>query len=64
MIFVLVMVGVMIQVTQDGMTAPSSLFFIMVTMQIIVTGLLHPQEIKALPAGIIYYITSEFEDFD
>lgn len=57
LVMMAVMVGVMIQVTQDGMTAPSSLFFIMVTLQILITGLLHPQEINALPAGIIYYIT-------
>ena len=28
-----------------------------VTFQIIITGLLHPQEIYALPAGIVYYVT-------
>lgn len=52
-----VMVGVLIQVIEDGILAPSSLFFITVALQIVVTGLLHPQEIAALPAGIIYYIT-------
>ena len=28
-----------------------------VTFQIIITGLLHPQEIYALPVGIVYYVT-------
>ena len=57
LIMMAVMVGVIIQVIEDGILAPSSLFFIAVALQIIVTGLLHPQEINALPAGIIYYIT-------
>ena len=57
LIMMAVMVGVLIQVIEDGILAPSSLFFITVALQIIITGLLHPQEINALPAGIIYYIT-------
>jgi chitin synthase len=57
LIMMAVMVGVLIQVIEDGILAPSSLFFVTVALQIIVTGLLHPQEINALPAGIIYYIT-------
>lgn len=57
LIMMAVMVGVLIQVIEDGIMAPSSLFFITVALQIIVTGVLHPQEINALPAGIIYYIT-------
>lgn len=57
LIMMAVMVGVLVQVIEDGVMAPSSLFFITVALQIIVTGLLHPQEINALPAGIIYYIT-------
>jgi chitin synthase len=52
-----VMVGIMIQVIEDGILAPSSLFFFLVTLQIIITGLLHPQEMHALPAGFVYYVT-------
>ena len=52
-----VMVGIMIQVIEDGILSPSSMFFMAVTFQIIITGLLHPQEIYALPAGIVYYVT-------
>lgn len=57
LIMMAVMVGVVVQVMEDGILAPSSLFFVTVALQIIVTGLLHPQEIIALPAGIVYYIT-------
>jgi len=57
LIMMAVMVGVIIQVMEDGIFAPSSMFFITVALQVIITGLLHPQEIKALPAGIVYYIT-------
>lgn len=51
------MVGVIIQIMEDGILAPSSLFFITVALQIVITGLLHPQEMAALPAGLVYYIT-------
>lgn len=57
LIMMAVMVGVAIQVMTEGIFAPSSSFFFIVALQVIITGLLHPQEIKALPAGIIYYIT-------
>lgn len=57
LIMMAVMVGIMIQVIEDGIMAPSSMFFMAVTLQIIVTGLLHPQEMGALPAGFIYYVT-------
>jgi chitin synthase len=57
LIMMAVMVGIMIQVIEDGIFAPSSMFFCLVTFQVVVTGLLHPQEMHALPAGIIYYIT-------
>ena len=42
---------------EDGILAPSSLFFLTVALQIVITGLLHPQEMSALPAGLVYYIT-------
>lgn len=57
LIMMAVMVGVAIQVMTEGIFAPSSSFFFIVAFQVIITGILHPQEIQALPAGIIYYIT-------
>lgn len=52
-----VMVGIVIQMMDDGILSPSSLFFLAVSGQVIVTGLLHPQELGALICGIVYYIT-------
>lgn len=52
-----VMVGIIIQVMDDGILSPSSLFFLAVSGQVIVTALLHPQEFGALICGIVYYIT-------
>jgi chitin synthase len=57
LVMMAVMVGIVIQVMDDGLMAPSSLFFFTVALQVIITGLLHPQEVYALPAGIVYYIT-------
>lgn len=57
LIMMAVMVGIMIQVIEDGILSPSSMFFMAVALQIIITGLLHPQEMYALPAGIVYYVT-------
>lgn len=42
---------------EDGIMSPSSMFFLGVAFQIIITGLLHPQEMQALPAGFVYYVT-------
>ncbi|KAF4529725.1 hypothetical protein B566_EDAN015354 [Ephemera danica] len=52
-----VLVGIMMQITEDGPLAPSSLFFFIVTGQLVVTALLHPIEIGCLPFGVVYYIT-------
>lgn len=71
-----VMIGIMIQVKEDGILSPSSLFFFIVAGQVIITGnvepaaiirvnhlkdpisgFLHPQEIKALMFGVVYYVT-------
>jgi chitin synthase len=57
LIMMAVMVGITIQVIEDGILAPSSLFFFTVTLQIIITGILHPQEVGCLPAGFVYYVT-------
>ncbi|XP_058825614.1 chitin synthase chs-2-like [Topomyia yanbarensis] len=57
LVMMAVLVGIIIQVMEDGILAPSSVFFISVALQIVVTGMLHPQELEALPAGLVYYIT-------
>lgn len=52
-----VLVGVMLQITNDGVLAPSSLFFFCVAGEMIITALLHPKEINCLLYGIVYYVT-------
>lgn len=57
LVMVIVLVGIMLQIAEDGWLAPSSLLFFVVAGQLIVAGLLHPQEASCLLCGVIYYIT-------
>lgn len=57
LVMVIVLVGIMLQIAEDGWLAPSSLLFFIVACQMTVAGLLHPQEALCLLCGIIYYIT-------
>ncbi|EFN87468.1 hypothetical protein EAI_04426 [Harpegnathos saltator] len=57
LVMIIVLVGIMLQIAEDGWLAPSSLLFFIVAMQLIVAGLLHPQEWTCLLCGVIYYIT-------
>ncbi|XP_072762919.1 chitin synthase chs-2 [Anoplolepis gracilipes] len=56
LVMVIVLVGIMLQIAEDGWLAPSSLLFFIVAGQMMVAGLLHPQEMTCLLCGIIYYI--------
>lgn len=57
LVMIVVLVGIMLQIAEDGWLAPSSLLFFIVACQMTVAGLLHPQEATCLLCGIIYYIT-------
>ncbi|XP_011874477.1 PREDICTED: uncharacterized protein LOC105565685 isoform X2 [Vollenhovia emeryi] len=57
LVMVIVLVGIMLQIAEDGWLAPSSLLFFIVACQMTVAGLLHPQEATCLFCGVIYYIT-------
>ncbi|XP_011310728.1 uncharacterized protein [Fopius arisanus] len=57
LMMVVVLVGIMIQITEDGWVAPTTILFFVVASQLVVAGLLHPQEVFCLVCGIIYYIT-------
>lgn len=52
-----VLVGIMLQIDEDGPLAPSSLFFFVVAGEMIIAAFLHPQEFICLPAGVVYYVT-------
>ncbi|CAG9784364.1 unnamed protein product [Diatraea saccharalis] len=57
MIMMLVIVGIVLQIIEDGWLAPSSIFTVLVFGSFFVTGALHPQEINCLLYLLVYYIT-------
>nr|CAD7258371.1 unnamed protein product [Timema shepardi] len=56
LIMMAVLVGVALEMNQDGILSPGSLFLFFVAGEIIVTACLHPREFHYLLRGIIYYI--------
>lgn len=57
LVMIVVLVGIMLQIADDGWLAPSTILFMVVAGQLIIAGLLHPQEISCLICGVIYYVT-------
>ncbi|XP_055379056.1 chitin synthase chs-2 [Condylostylus longicornis] len=57
LVMMAVIIGIAIQMLEDSIYSPTSLFFLSVVLQITITGVLHPQEFGALWCGIIYFIT-------
>lgn len=57
LVMMAVLVGIMLQIIEDGPLAPSSLFFFIVTAEMIIAGILHPQEVGCLLSGVVYYVT-------
>ncbi|KAF5272147.1 hypothetical protein FQA39_LY01229 [Lamprigera yunnana] len=57
LIMMAVLVGVMLQISTDGVLAPSSLFFFCVAGEMIATAFFHPKELGCLVYGVVYYVT-------
>ncbi|BFF96913.1 chitin synthase chs-2 [Drosophila madeirensis] len=57
LVMMAVLIGIIVQILEDGPLAPASLFFLLVAVQITIAGFMHPQEFWALLCGVIYYIT-------
>ena len=57
LVMMAVLVGILLQIIEDGPLAPSSLFFFIVTGEMIIAAILHPQEILCLLSGVVYYVT-------
>ncbi|XP_044753771.1 chitin synthase chs-2-like isoform X2 [Coccinella septempunctata] len=57
LIMMAVMIGVLLQIHDDGVLAPSSLFFFFMLSEFFVAAILHPKEFYCLKYGIIYYVT-------
>jgi chitin synthase len=56
LVMMAVLVGIMLQITQDDLLAPASLFFFFLVGTIIIAAILHPQEFWCLPMGIVFYV--------
>lgn len=56
-IMMAVLVGLALQLGEDGPLAPTSLSLMFVAGTFVLAGFLHPQEFACLPMGVIYYIT-------
>lgn len=52
-----VLIGVFMQISDDGWLAPSSMFMMCMAAQFIITAIVHPQEFYCLKYGVIYYVT-------
>lgn len=57
MVMLMVIVGIVLQIIEDGWLAPTSMFFVASIGIFFVAGALHPQEIICLPYLLIYYIS-------
>lgn len=57
LVMMAVLVGIMLQIYEDGPLAPSSLFFFIVAAEMIIAAFLHPQEFDCLISGVVYYVT-------
>ncbi|XP_060530267.1 chitin synthase chs-2-like [Cylas formicarius] len=57
LIMMAVLVGIMMQINEDGILAPSSMFFFLMAGEFVVAGIIHPKEFYCLPYGVIYYVT-------
>jgi chitin synthase len=57
LVMVAVLIALVLQVLEDGLLAPSSIFLVAVAMSFIIAALLHPLEFSCLLHGLLYYIT-------
>lgn len=52
-----VLVGIILQLSEDGLASPTTIFLIMTAGTFIIAAILHPQEFWCLPCGLVYYLT-------
>lgn len=57
MLMMVVIVGIVLQIVEDGWLAPSSIFTVVTFGIFFITAALHPQEMNCLGYLVIYYIT-------
>ena len=52
----LVLVGIVIQISEDGVGSPNAIFFFFVAGTFILAAILHPQEALCVVHGFIYFL--------
>ncbi|XP_014204894.1 uncharacterized protein LOC106636864 [Copidosoma floridanum] len=57
LLMIVVLVGIMIQISEDGWLAPTTVLFLAVIFEFLITALMHPQEFGCLKYACIYYVT-------
>ncbi|KAI1291990.1 Chitin synthase 8 [Halotydeus destructor] len=57
MLMMAVFVGTAIQMTEDGVSSPSAIFFIALTGSFFVAGILHPQEFSCVTPIFLYFLS-------
>lgn len=57
LVMMAVLIGILLQIEDDGFLAPSSLFFFCVAGEMIITAILHFKEFNCLKYGVVYYVT-------
>jgi len=56
-VMMMVLVGIILQLSEDGWSSPSSMFLLLTAFTFIFAACLHPQEFWCLPTGLVYYLT-------
>ncbi|XP_049787548.1 chitin synthase chs-2-like [Schistocerca cancellata] len=57
LVMMAVLVGLILQIQEDGILAPSSLFLVLCAAEFLIAAIFHPKEMYCLPPIVVYYIT-------
>lgn len=57
MVMIAVIVGTAINVIQDGILSPTAIFLMLIISQIVITAILHFEEMYCILYSLIYFIT-------
>lgn len=57
MVMIAVIVGTAINVIQDGILSPTAIFLMLIISQIVITAILHFEEMNCILYSLIYFIT-------
>lgn len=57
MVMIAVIVGTAINIVQDGILSPTAMFLMLLISQIVITAILHTEEMFCILYSVIYFIT-------